>query len=195
LASYTAPQLRQLIRTSIAILRQHGFARPRSFRAGAWQAEGRTFNALTAEGLTLDASATYAEYLKVRWGHSLLYPTVAKIWSHIGPTSQPYVIPTSSGRLLWELPNNGCLADYVTAEDMLATYRANAALWRDHPQRDVYLSIGFHQETAHKYLNRLRDAIDLIRAAATADAVPIEFFVPRGSLPLPPLASVQLTQR
>ncbi len=178
LASYSEDELRKWIRTSISILTQQGFARPKSFRAGAWMAEARTFRALAAEGIVLDSSGTYAEFLKERWGHSLLYPVVGKIWASITPTSQPYTLEPLPGKTLVELPDNGCLADYTPAESILDTFQKNVALWKQDPSRDVYVAIGFHQETAQKYIERIRQGIDLIKAQAEKEKLPVEFVVP-----------------
>ena len=48
--------------------------------------------------------------------------------------------------MLIQVPNNGCLADYVTADQMVATYEELVA---QVPSAAV-LSLGFHQETAAK---------------------------------------------
>ncbi len=178
LASYSEPELRKLIQTSIKILTSHGFAHPKSFRAGAWQAEARTFRALAAEGFELDSSATHAEFLKERWGRSLLYPVVAKIWAGIEPTSQPYLMEPIAGKKLWELPNNGCLADYTPSDSIFKTFQLNAEQWKKDPQKDVFVSIGFHQETAKKYLSHVRDGIEKIKAYAQQEKIPVRFVVP-----------------
>lgn len=175
LASYSEPELRKLIRFSQKTLGRYGFERARSFRAGAWQAEERTFKALAAEGFKLDSSATHAAYLKDRWGKSLLYPVVAKIWPSIVPTSQPYAIDLGGKGRLLELPNNGCLADYMSPEALLKVFQANAALAAQDPSGDAVLSIGFHQETAAKFLPQFRQGFDQIRAYAAEQKIPIVF--------------------
>jgi hypothetical protein len=178
MAAYNEKELQQLIRFSIKKLVQHGFDRPRSFRAGAWQADRHVFRALAREGITLDSSATDAEYLKERWGKSLLYPVVGKLWPDTTATSQPYRIDLGSGLSMLELPNNGCLADYVSGEVIAATFQKNVELWKKDTSRDVYISIGFHQETAQKFLPHLRQGIDAIQAMAERDKLPVVFVVP-----------------
>jgi len=130
---------------------------------------------LAVEGFTLDSSATDAEFLKPSWGKYNLYGMVAKLWSQTKPTSQPYIYKTSSGLKILELPNNACLADYMTGLDMLKVFQSNAQLLKNNPRKDVYLSIGFHQETADEYLPRLREAIKLIRSDSKQNKIPIEF--------------------
>jgi hypothetical protein len=178
MAAYNEKELQQLIRFSIKKLVLHGFDRPRSFRAGAWQADKHVFRALAREGITLDSSATSAEYLKERWGKSLLYPVVGKLWPDTTATSQPYRIDLGSGLSLLELPNNGCLADYVSGDVIAATFQKNLELWKKDKSRDIYISIGFHQETAQKFLPHLRQGIDAIQAMAERDKLPVEFVVP-----------------
>jgi len=178
MAAYDEKELQKLIRLSIKTLTKHGFERPRSFRAGAWQADNHVFRALAREGITLDSSATSAEYLKERWGHSLLYPVVGKLWPHITSTSQPYRIPLGQGLSILQLPNNGCLADYVSGARIAQTFQENVEVWKKDKTKDIYISIGFHQETAQKYLPHLRQGIDTIMQISARDNLPVEFVVP-----------------
>jgi hypothetical protein len=177
LTGYTTSELRKIIARSVEILTGKGFNRPRSFRAGGWQADDNVLDALAAEGFTLDSSATDAEFLKPSWGKYNLYGFVAKLWSDTKPTSQPYIYQTPSGLKILELPNNGCLSDYMTGSEMLGVFQSNALILKKNPQKDVYLSIGFHQESAAEYLPRLRGAIKLIRRHSARYKIPIEFVV------------------
>jgi hypothetical protein len=177
ITAYSEAELRKVIAFSIKTLKKNGFSHPTSFRAGAWQADRKVLKALAAEGFTLDSSATDAEFLKERWGKTLLYPVTKKIWPDTLATSQPYSIDLGEGRKILELPNNGCLADYVSGEAIFESFQKNVNVLKAHPEKDVYLSIGFHQETAAKYLPNLRKGIDLIQAYATEQKIPLEFVV------------------
>ena len=126
----------------------------------------------------MDSSATDAEYLKERWGKTLLYPVTKKIWPDTVASSQPQWIELGEGKKILELPNNGCLADYVTGEMIFTSFQKNVELLKADPSKNVYLSIGFHQETAVKYLPNLRKGIDLIQAYADAQKISLEFVVP-----------------
>ncbi len=177
LTAYTTAELRKIIAHSIEILTREKFNRPKSFRAGGWQADDKVLEALAAEGFTLDSSAVDAEFLKAEWSKYNLYGFVAKLWTDITPTSQPFDYKTGSGLKIRELPNNGCLADYMTGAEMLKVFQHNARILKKNPLKDVYLSIGFHQETAAEYLPRVRQAIKLIRNNAKRKHIPIEFVV------------------
>ncbi|MBM4253170.1 MAG: hypothetical protein FJ146_14470 [Deltaproteobacteria bacterium] len=177
LTAYKVQELRKIIRTSVTILEDQGFATARSFRAGGWQANNAVLEALADEGFTLDSSATHAPYLQEAWGAYNLVNFVAKLWPHTAPESQPYVHETHRGGALWELPNNGCLADYMTASQMKTAFAKQIALLRQDPNRDVYLSIGFHQETAQDWLSRLRTGLVQIESLAKAEKVAIEYVV------------------
>lgn len=177
LTGYTNAELRKIIAHSIEILNKEGFNRPKSFRAGGWMADDNVLSALAAEGFTLDSSATDAEFLKASWSKYNLYGMVLKLWSDTNPTSQPYIYKTNSGLKILELPNNSCLSDYVTGEDMLKVFQSNAQNLKKNRKKNVYLSIGFHQETAAEYLPHLRDAIKLIRSYSKQNKIPIEFVV------------------
>ena len=178
ITAYSEAELRRVIRVSIKTLTSHGFDRAKSFRAGAWQADKKVLRALAHEGITLDSSATDAEFLKERWGKTLLYPVTKKIWPDTTAVSQPHWIGLGDGLKILEVPNNGCLADYVNGETILATFQKNAQRLKANPAEDVYVSLGFHQETAVKFLPNLRQGIDLIEAYANAQNIPVEYVVP-----------------
>jgi peptidoglycan/xylan/chitin deacetylase (PgdA/CDA1 family) len=177
LTGYTTAELRKIIARSVEILTREKFNRPKSFRAGGWQADDKVLGALANEGFTLDSSAVPAGFLRKEWSKYNLYGFVAKLWADISPTSQPFDYKTSSGLKIRELPNNSCLSDYMKGVDMFKVFQANARLLKKNPAKDVYLSIGFHQETAAEYLPRLRQAIKLIRNNAKRKHIPIEFVV------------------
>lgn len=177
LTGYTNEELRKIIAHSIEILQKAGFKRPKSFRAGGWQADDTVLDALAAEGFTLDSSATIADFLLPEWGKYKLHKMVKNLWMNISPTSQPYNYTTSSGLKILELPNNSCLSDYMTGEDMFKVFQSNAEILQKNPKKNVYLSIGFHQETAAEYLPHLREAIQLLRNSAKQNKTPIEFIV------------------
>jgi hypothetical protein len=91
LTGYSKDELRKIIAHSIEILQREGFARPRSFRAGGWQADDNVLDALAAEGFTLDSSATIADFLLPEWGKYKLHKMVKDLWKETKPTSQPYI--------------------------------------------------------------------------------------------------------
>lgn len=177
LTAYTKPELQKMIRKSVEILTAQGFNRPTSFRAGGWQANDAVLSALAEEGFALDSSATYAPYLEASWGAYNLFRFVAELWPTTNPTSQPYIYSSKTGHQILELPNNASLADYVTGSDMLNAFIAQARLLQVSPQNDVYLSIGFHQETAAAYLPRLISALNQIHNYALMWNIPYEFAV------------------
>lgn len=177
LVAYTEAELKKIFNFSVQTLVNQGFDRARSFRAGGWMANNRVLSALADSGFTLDSSATYAPYLEEAWSDYNLYSFVSQLWPDSMPTSQPYVYQAKSGATITELPNNGSLADYVTGADILKAFRSNAALLQTNPANDVYLSIGFHQETAADYLPALRSGIDQIVTYAKAQGIAYEFVV------------------
>lgn len=176
LTAYTVAETRRMIDYSTRLLVARGFDRPVTFRAGGWQSDEDVLTALALEGFWQDASATRAAFLKKSWGPPLrLYDLVLGLWPDISSTSQPYTIALGENLSITEFPDNGCLADYMTGVDMLNVFIANAEAWRGNPDRDVVVSIGFHQETAHRYLPALREGIERIREYAHANSVPLEF--------------------
>ncbi|WP_163835393.1 polysaccharide deacetylase family protein [Spartinivicinus ruber] len=181
ISAYTYYELRDLIQFSSLTLLNAGFDYPISFRAGGWMAAPHVINALSAEGFQFDSSAAAPILLKGRRWSDRLYNWLNELWGNINTVSQPYFIGPSEAPL-WELPDNGILADYITGKEMLTVLKRNVKKWRQNPDKNVYISIGFHQESASKYINRIRDAVDLFEAYTTANNIPFEW----AKLPLNP---------
>jgi len=55
-------------------------------------------------------------------------------------------------------------ADYVTADEMTGHVRAALARLSDEPGRDVFVHVGFHQETAARYAGRVERALTRLKA-------------------------------
>ncbi|MBU2710800.1 hypothetical protein [Zooshikella harenae] len=174
ISAYTTDELKDIISVSKQILINNGFKQPVSFRAGGWMAEPNVITALSAEGFLFDSSATAPALLKGRRWSNRLYNWLNGLWTTITPVSQPYLIGPAYSPL-WEIPDNGILADYITGPEMLAVLKQNIEKWRKNPQQTIYVSIGFHQETADKYLHRIRDAVDLFENYTEEQQVPFEW--------------------
>lgn len=131
-------------------------------------------SALAAQGFSTENSAVPAEHLGSEIGDLPLFTWVDELWQGSTSASQPYELATEHGPLL-EIPDNGALADYVLADEMVAVFHgAREALDAD-PKKDVVVSIGFHQETAARYLPRVDDALDAILKESDDEGVPVRF--------------------
>ena len=113
--------------------------------------------AIRGEGFLVDSSATDG-----RWHDELgtyrLRSRIPEVWPQVTAQSAPFVIETPAGPVL-EMPDTCALADYVTADEMVAHIReANARLRLD-PTRDLFVHIGFHQETAARYASRVTEVV------------------------------------
>lgn len=174
LESFEADELDKIFRTSVAILISQGFRLPVCFRAGGWMAGERVMNALARNGFMLDCSAVNPRLALQRFGDIPLCRWLSELWPNIDETTQPYPLATSFGNL-WQVPNNAGLVDYTSADELLAIFRRNVALWREAPERPCFISTGFHQETARKFINRLDEAITAIKRMADAEQLPVIF--------------------
>jgi len=162
LSAFSEEEVQQVVAFSCQTLTQQGFDRPKSFRAGGWHAGTSVFNALAAEGFTVDSSEIAYDWLPGSFGD------VEDLWPNATRVSQPYRLP---GGLL-ELPNNGCLADYVTSDQMVENFEEVA---RSADGKPVVLALGFHQETAAKFLPRLRSALEEIERRAATESIPVRY--------------------
>jgi hypothetical protein len=171
ISAYTVEELRRVIRFSNATLKAHGFGTPRSFRAGGWMAAPNVLHALAAEGFKTDSSAVHAAYLE-SWSAMPLYKWLTQLWPGTDATTQPYPITTPAGPIL-EIPDNGCLADYMPAVKQLAAFERAAQAWLADPASTRVFVVGFHQETAATYLPSFADGLRRISKRAKELGVPL----------------------
>lgn len=174
ISAYTEPELEKVIGFSIATLEANGLGHAKSFRAGGWMAKDNVRQALVAKGIVWDSSAVPQPYLAAELGTLPLLQWVGEEWKGTTAASQPYVITTAKGPLK-EVPDNGALADYVSADQMYGTWEANkAAFLAGNKKKNVVVSIGFHHETAAIYLPQLEAALTRIYANAKDEKLPLE---------------------
>lgn len=160
--AYSTPELSRLVACGSRILVEQGYPRPRHFRAGGWQQGPKLAAALSEQGFSYDSSRIAADLLAPRWGaDSAMVRLVQSLHPDAGPLDQPY--PLAPG--LTEYPNNGGLADYTPTPDILTLFRQVLAA------KQPVLVLGFHQETAFDFLDRLSAAIPQMEQEARAAGV------------------------
>lgn len=174
--AYQAEEMQKIIKNSVKILTQNGFERPRSFRAGAWQTGPNVAKALLKEGFHMDSSGTVTKFIDRSWGnYSMLHNSIKKLWPKMTIDKQPYVLLREGNKKLWEVPNNGSLADYTDENDVLSILKENVDSFLKKPKLRHFVNIGFHQETAASYLPRIDKAIQQIIIYSKKKGVPIQF--------------------
>ncbi|MBX3224978.1 MAG: hypothetical protein KF795_30960 [Labilithrix sp.] len=170
---YSAAELRKVVRFSLDKLDEHGFGGAKSFRCGGWMAKDSVREAVAAEGLVYEQSAVPTAFLQPKLQGTPVLGWLGELWEGTTETSQPYTIETSAGRLT-EVPDNGALADYVSADQMVGTFEANKATWLRDRRKNVVVSIGFHHETAAQYLPQLEAALTRMYDIAARERLPLE---------------------
>lgn len=169
ISAYDPSELGQVIRFSLDTLEGAGFGRAASFRAGGWMASQPVREAVALEGLLVDSSAVPAAFLQEGIGDLPLYRWVEALWDGTSSASQPYELDG-----LTEVPDNGALADYVTADEMFAVYVDAKRRLAEDPAEDVVVNIGFHQETAERFLSRVEEALERILDDAEQSDLPMQ---------------------
>ncbi len=169
LGAYSPMELRAIVGTSRRLLEEAAFPLSRSFRAGGWLAGPAVLEAIRAEGFHVDSSATDCAWHEELSG-SPLRDRMRELWPGVTEERQPFTIETSAGEVL-EMPDTCALADYVTAEEMVAHVDRAVRRFRADPRRDVFVHVGFHLETADRYAERVTAAIQQLRAEHGARVV------------------------
>lgn len=160
--AYTQAELNQLVACSSDLLVSQGFKRPTSFRAGGWQLGPKLAKALQHNGFKLDSSRTSASFLSERWGsNSNMVKMVGELHAGSDVLDQPYALLDG----LLEYPNNASLADYTSTTQILEMFNTLIK------NKKSVMILGFHQETAYVYLDRLTQAIPKLEQQAKAAGV------------------------
>ncbi len=169
-ARYSEEEMRSVLRYTVDQFVGAGLGRPTSFRAGGWSAGRSTLLALAAEGFLVDTSAFYAEHIRASWEGWGLHSWNAQNWSGIGPTSQPYYPSTTNHAAatpapnmdLLEVPDNACLVDYMSVEQMVEVLNLNAP--QDQPlATSTLFQFGFHAPSfGGEYQQRIDDTLKVV---------------------------------
>ncbi len=173
ISEYTADDLRKVVKFSLDTLEGSGFGRAKSFRTGGWMAKQNVRDAVAAEGLVSEQSAVPVEFLQPKLGSYPVYGWLGDTWKDITRTSQPFFVDTASTPLL-EIPDNGCLSDYMSAQQMVDVFEANKAAFLADKSKNVVVSIGFHEETASMYVPVLEQALGRIYDEALQERLPLD---------------------
>jgi hypothetical protein len=157
---YGVPELRALLRTSRRLLEQVGVPVGKTFRAGGYLGTPKVLQAIREEGFTVDSSATDHRQLDER-KDEVLPRRIRAIWPGVETMSRPWLLGPQGGSLL-EMPITA-FADYATAAEIAGMFEAAHARLQKEPGRDVFVVLGFHQETAEEFAGRLGEALGKVR--------------------------------
>ncbi len=170
LSAYNKSEIKKLINTSESILKKYNLLNCSFFRAGGWMANEEVLKALKECHYTHDFSAVPPKLLEGKRKNETLYKMLEPLWEKIDSSTTPYqIIPG-----LWELPNTACLADYMTGPDFLNVFKDISSSKNE----DCLFIMGFHQETAHRFIDRVIDAINLIESENAEISYDLSFLQP-----------------
>lgn len=164
--AYSQADLTKLIACSSNVLVANGFSKPKHFRAGGWQLGPKLIAALQANDFTWDSSRIDANLLTTRWHEQ---SGMVSMLRQLHPTSTALEQPFPLSDSLTEYPNNACLADYTSTQQIVEMFKILIA------EQKPVMVLGFHQETATDYLHRLEQAILQMEVLAKEQGVSIEW--------------------
>lgn len=164
--AYTQQALSKLIACSRAVLVENGFKKPVHFRAGGWQLGPKLVAALAENDFIWDSSEIDASLLTTRWQED---SGMVKMLRQLHPTSTPLDQPYFMRNELMQYPNNAALADYTSAEQIVTLFKNLIAA-----EKKVMV-LGFHQETAVDFLERIENAIPEMEAIAKSENIKLEW--------------------
>ena len=113
--------------------------------------------AIRAEGLIVDSSATDASWHAEELAGLPLLERLQELWADVDRLTQPYLVETAHGEVL-EMPDTGALADYLSGAEMNEHVEG---LLEAMPEEGLFFGhIGFHQETADRFLPGIVECLE-----------------------------------
>ena len=170
--AYSQTDLTKLVACSSQVLVKQGFAKPVHFRAGGWQLGHKLTTALQNNGFTWDSSRIDANLLTTGWHvESGMVKMVSALHANSTLFDEPYILAqaTQTNAALIEYPNNGGLADYTTTKQIVNSFQQLIE------HNKTIMVLGFHQETATSFLQRLDAAIPLLEQLAKQANIQLEW--------------------
>lgn len=169
--AYSVDELQAIVAKSKAILKKKGFEVGTSFRVGDRLGGPNVLEAFRREGFKTNSSAVGLDEAtwplsvaeQAFWRDAPLPDMLREIWPGTTKESQPHYIETPAGMIL-EMPDTGGSAGHSTGfarvEDVVD--HINSAVQQLHSE-DIFVNIGFHQETAATYGPTILAAITEIK--------------------------------
>jgi len=161
LDAYDVPSLRAMIATTRGLLEKTKLPVSTSFRAGGYIGTPKVLQAIYDEGFTVDSSATDPHELHVD-GADFLSKRLSTVWPSVTMTSQPFMIHARARDML-EMPI-AAIADYTTSAKVAHVFDAAHAQLEKVPNRDVFVVLVFHLETATDFAAMLGATVMTVRA-------------------------------
>jgi len=174
ITAFNEEELIKVITKSNEILMSYGFPKPVSFRSGGWVMSLALLNALAKTGFTNISAAVPPIYLDEKLNNYKLFPWLSSYYPEITPMSEPFIWESGENKI-WELTDNGCLADYVNDGQIVYNVLEHIKMLENTDKTSDLLVIGFHQETAATYLPDVRKALDKISEIEKKSKVKIRF--------------------
>lgn len=184
LGAYSEEEFVTLLEHAVELFEANGLPRPTAFRAGGWTLEAKTMRALSRTGFLADSSAVHWQKLE-EWENSVtgtLFQWNREQWGPIGGTTQPYypneddLLSDASPQVdTLEVPDNGALVDYVSADEMIDLFTEN---YSGEPlSAPVAFSIGYHPPNfSEAFFERMDGALEHIDGhLASADRGPVVY--------------------
>lgn len=164
----------------------NALGRPTSFRAGGWWADRYTVQTLADRGFAVDGSGVNFRRLfgDDTTGSGVVdnFEWFKETWGTMGDTSQPYrpamarvdvhAVPAMD---ILEVPNNGAMAVYLTADDMIQVFEVNRGTGPLASPRVV--SLGYHPyNLTGDVLERMETVLDhVFEHGASSGTGPVVF--------------------
>jgi hypothetical protein len=185
LGSYTRAELDKIFAKATELFLANGLPAPTSFRAGGWTTTLDVMKALSGAGHVIDASGANWARLE-EWefvAGAQLYAWNRENWMPIDETSQPYY-PSTTDLLadaaphvdILEVPDNGAMVDYVSANEMIEMFEANYKPGEALAETRHY-SIGYHPvDFSEDFFTRIDTALyEIDKHLAANDGGPVVY--------------------
>lgn len=172
LASYPLVDIQAIIRKSVEVLTEEGFARPTVSYAGGWITSRELFEAARANGIRYDFSSVDPKAIDKRFKYYPARHWIASLWTEDQSDAIPSRIATRSGSVV-EIANPIGSLEQTSKEDVMTAFSRVLERHKRRPKQQLIFPILFHQESAYTVLPVLSDVMDTIFAMAKEKGVPL----------------------
>lgn len=161
LDAYEVGALRALVATSRQLLAQGKHPVSASFRAGGYLTTPKLLLALGDEGIAVDSSAVEPRQLAGQGADPFVH-RLTELWPGETAQTQPFRLRGGARRSVVELPIAAIVDDMPqpAIAQLLAGARARL---RANPERDVFVVLAFHLETANDFVPKLAETLAAAR--------------------------------
>ena len=161
LSEYKKTDKKKIINTSYELLKKITGKDTNIFRGGGWIVDQEIREMLLKLNMNIECSPPPTSFFYEKQQYKCLYTKLYELWGTENFGKQPYK-NTINDKEMFNYPNNLLFVDYLGYNNLMIQFlriiENNLS-----SEKPLFISVGYHQETAYYYLNRLEKFINTLK--------------------------------